>query len=145
VLPRAGSNKPTCGAPPPSVPRVPNTKPPAPGSEPGGREFTRIRWELELAGDVCDHAPRGVLDLGEEGAQESQRAHLDGEAEHGGISAAMPCVPKVRGVEAEEPIELLDVGFSAEATPPPGLHLAEEGDRHFWLPAGRGCSQLKHG
>ena len=72
-----------------------------------------IRWELELAGDMCDHAPRRVVDLGEEGAQESQGADLDGEAEHGGISPAMACVPEILRVEVEEPIELLDTGFPA--------------------------------
>jgi hypothetical protein len=62
---------------------------------------------------MCDHAPRRVVDLGEEGAQESQGADLDGEAEHGGISPAMACVPEILRVEVEEPIELLDTGFPA--------------------------------
>ena len=82
---------------------------------------------------------------GKEGGQESQSADLDSEAEHGGIFPATAGPPEVLGVEVEEPIELLDSGFSAEAAPPAGLRLAEEGDRHFRLPAGRGCSHLKHG
>lgn len=104
-----------------------------------------VRLGTELAGDVRDHSPRGVLDLGKEGAQESQSADLDSEAEHGGIFPATAGPPEVLGVEVEEPIELLDSGFSAEAAPPAGLRLAEEGDRHSWLPACRGCPRMKHG
>lgn len=93
--------------------------------------------DTELLGDVGDHSPWGVLDLSEEGAQESQGANLDSEPEHRGISTAPAGPLEIIAVEVEEPIQLLDSGFTAESASSAGLYLGEKGDWHSWLPACR--------
>src|ERR1051326_1161567 len=87
-------------------------------------------FDLELPREAIDHTSRYIREVFQEGAQETRRAELDGEAQPVMVATMAANQSPVAVIQVKVAGQLLRRRFSCEATVPVPLLFGQETDGH---------------